>query len=194
MKSIYSAAFAFVLFFGIGSAASAQTIVDIATGDEFGPTFSTLVGFVDQADLVETLADEDASFTVFAPTNDAFAALPSYVTNALGNNPELLTDILLYHVVGEELFAEDVLSMKRIETVQGEKLRVNMRDGQPHVDDSQIIVTDVDASNGVIHAIDEVLIPNTVYRAVIKDIRVQVRDLLKQIRDVRQDQLHKIRG
>ena len=188
---MYSAAFAFVLFFGASTAANAQTIVDIAQSDS---NFSDLVDAVVAQDLAGALSDEDASLTVFAPTNDAFDALPAYIGTALENNPDLLTDILLYHVVGEELFAEDVLDERRIKTLQGESLRVSLRDGAPFVDDSEIVDTDIDASNGVVHVIDEVLIPNSVYREVIKDIRTQVRDLLKLIRDVRQDQVHKFRG
>jgi uncharacterized surface protein with fasciclin (FAS1) repeats len=181
-------------FFGVSAApAQAQTIVDVATGDEYGETFSTLVDFVVEAELAGALSDESASVTVFAPTNDAFAELPAYVADALERNPELLTDILLYHVAGEELMASDVLAQSRIETLQGESLRVNLQDGDPYVDRSAIIVTDVDASNGVVHAIDRVLIPNSVYKAVVADMRAELRSILESIQEVRMDQLEKVR-
>lgn len=182
--------FAALLFFGGAVApASAQTIVDVATND---PQFSSLVDAVVAQDLVDTL-NSDGPFTVFAPTNDAFADLPAYVGNALADDPDLLTDILLYHVVAGELMATDVLAERHIETVQGESLRVKLRGGDPYIDNSAIVATDVVAENGVVHVIDTVLIPNSVYHAVIEDLRMQVRDLLEMMRDVRKDQLEKVR-
>jgi uncharacterized surface protein with fasciclin (FAS1) repeats len=188
MHSLRIMALAAVLFLG-GSVApvSANTIVDIASSDE---QFSSLVDAVVAADLADTLASA-GPFTVFAPTNSAFEDLPSYVTDTLEKNPELLGDILLYHTVGRELFAADVLKQKRIKTVQGESLRVNLRGGAPFVDNAKIIATDVDASNGVVHVIDTVLIPNSVYQAVIHDLRAQLHETITTMAEVRKDQVSK---
>ncbi len=190
MHSAKTAVLALVLFFGVAVApASAATIVDIAVGND---NFESLVEAVTAQDLAETLSGA-GPFTVFAPTDEAFSELPGYVTRAIEKNPELLTDILLYHVVADDLEAAEVLAKKRIKTVQGESLRVNVRKGSPFVDSSTIVATDIDASNGTIHVIDTVLIPNSVYQAVIVDLRNQVRALLGDIHDVRQDQLKKVR-
>lgn len=191
MNSFRIAMLAAVLFMSsTASTASAQTIVDIAAGD---PQFSALVDAVVAQDLVDTL-NSDGPFTVFAPNNDAFNALPAYIGGIIESEPELLSDILLYHVVAGELKAADVLAERHIETVQGESLRVNTRSGDPYVDSSMIIATDVEASNGVVHVIDKVLIPNSVYHAVIADLRDQLQAILTTIRDVRQDQVAKVRG
>ena len=160
----------FVFLAALPAMVSAQTIVDIAVDND---DFSTLVDLVVTAELAETLAG-DGEFTVFAPTNDAFANLVPFVTEALERNPALLTDILLYHVVPGTLMAEDVLASEELETAQGEMLQVNILDEQPRVDTANIVQVDIEASNGVIHVIDEVLIPEVVY----VDALVQIRDAL----------------
>lgn len=168
----------------VASPVQAQTIVDIAQSDA---NFSSLVQAVVSQDLASTLSGE-GPFTVFAPTNDAFDHLPEYLSDAIARNPELLTDILLYHVVADELFAGDVLSKRRIETVLGESLRVQSRHGAS-INNAQILATDIDATNGVVHVIDTVLIPNSVYRAVLRDLQSQLQSLVRTIRDVRVDQI-----
>ena len=87
------------------SAQDEGTIVDVAAGDE---NFSTLVSLVEAAGLVETLSDTEAEFTVFAPTNDAFAALPEFVVEYLQNNPDLLTQVLTYHVVDGAVTSDQI--------------------------------------------------------------------------------------
>lgn len=158
--------------------ASAQTVVEVAQSDD---TFSSLVEAVVAQDLVETL-NSDGPFTVFAPTNDAFASIPTYINTLLGENPELLTEVLLYHVVPGELMAADVLASETLETAQGEAITVSA-DGGAFVDESAIIVTDVAADNGVIHAIDTVMLPEeirlTIYRALVADL-VQLTAMLSQ--------------
>ena len=129
------------------------TIVDIAAGN---PDFSTLVELVVAAGLADTLAS-DGPFTVFAPTNEAFEKLPRRVKKAIEADPQVLVDILLYHVVADELLAEDVLSTRRIETVEGSTIKV--RPKVLKLNRSNIIATDIVASNGVIHVIDRVLVP-----------------------------------
>jgi len=157
------------------SSANAQTIVEIAQSDP--DTFSSLVDAVVAQDLAETLSSE-GPFTVFAPTNDAFANLPGYVAAVLEEDPALLTDILLYHVVGGELLAADVLAATELETVLGESLHV-FSSPAPRVDSSSIIATDVMADNGVVHVIDEVLLPSSVYDAALFNATLQLRNALR---------------
>ena len=139
--------------------AQAGTIVDVAAGND---QFSTLVTAVQAADLVETLSGE-GPFTVFAPTNAAFAALPPEALNALLEpaNKDLLTEVLTYHVVADELGADSVVTASTLETLNG-PVDVDVVDGEVMVNQANVILADVDASNGVIHAIDAVLIPDGV--------------------------------
>jgi uncharacterized surface protein with fasciclin (FAS1) repeats len=178
---VLSSAFALLI---VASPASAQTIVGVAQSDD---SFSSLVDAVVAQDLVDTL-NGDGPFTVFAPTNDAFAALPAYVSDVLAAEPELLTDILLYHVVPGELMAEDVLRERNLESALGEHLRVNTRDGAK-INSSNITATDIEADNGVVHVIDKVLIPQSVYRAALDDLREQLREIVRTLRDVQQDRV-----
>ncbi len=165
---------------------SANSIVDIAVSDS---NFSSLVEAVVSQDLADTLAN-DGPFTVFAPTDDAFAKLPNYAVRALENNPDLLTDILLYHVVPGKLLAEDVLSNRRLSTAQGEELRVIGSAFSPYVNFSRIVGTDIVADNGVIHVIDNVLIPRSVRQALISDLRNQLRQKQQSLRELRTATLH----
>jgi transforming growth factor-beta-induced protein len=140
------------------AAEEAQTIVEIAVADE---RFSTLVAAVTAAELVETLSGE-GPFTVFAPTNDAFAALPAGTVESLllPENKQALTDILLYHVVSGKVMAADVVGLTSAPTVLGKDLTITVRDGKVFLNDTvEVIITDIEASNGVIHVIDAVLLP-----------------------------------
>jgi transforming growth factor-beta-induced protein len=130
-------------------------IVETAVADG---RFTTLAAALGAADLVETLQGE-GPFTVFAPTDDAFAALPEGTVEALLNDIPALTDILLYHVVPGRLFAADVLAEETLPTAQGKELNVRLDMGNAYVNDSQIIITDILTSNGIIHVIDAVLLP-----------------------------------
>jgi transforming growth factor-beta-induced protein len=139
-------------------AAAPGTIVDIAAADE---RFSTLVAAVTAAGLVDTLKGE-GPFTVFAPTNDAFAALPAGTLDSLllPENKQQLTDILLYHVVSGEVMAADVVGLSAAPTVLGKDITIKVQDGKVFLNDTvQVIITDIEASNGVIHVIDAVLLP-----------------------------------
>ncbi|MEM8904610.1 MAG: fasciclin domain-containing protein [Actinomycetota bacterium] len=134
-------------------------IVEVATaaGD-----FSTLVAAVDAAGLVETLSGE-GPFTVFAPTDDAFAALPEGLVEALLEDTETLGAILTYHVVAGEVLAADVVELTEAETVNGESVAITVTDdGGVMVDDANVVQTDIGATNGVIHVIDAVIIPEGV--------------------------------
>lgn len=135
-----------------------NTIVDIAVADG---RFTTLVAAVTAADLVETLSGE-GPFTVFAPTDDAFAALPAGTLESLllPENKQQLTDILLYHVVSGKVMATDVVTLTSAPTVLGKDVTITVKDGKVYLNDTvQVIITDIEASNGVIHVIDAVLLP-----------------------------------
>jgi transforming growth factor-beta-induced protein len=135
-----------------------NTIVDVAVADG---RFNTLVAAVTAAELVETLSGE-GPFTVFAPTDDAFAALPVGTLDELlkPENKQQLTDILLYHVVSGKVMAADVVTLTSAPTVLGKDVTITVKDGKVFLNDTvQVIITDVEASNGVIHVIDAVLLP-----------------------------------
>lgn len=142
----------------IGAQTLAQAtgdIVDVASGN---PNFSTLVEAVQAADLVSTLQSE-GPFTVFAPTNAAFDALPAGALEALlmPENRDLLTDVLTYHVVPDEV-TSDELETGVVDTLNG-GLAVNVSPERVVVNDASVVQADVPASNGVIHAINRVLLP-----------------------------------
>jgi transforming growth factor-beta-induced protein len=135
-----------------------NTIVDIAVADG---RFTTLVAALTAADLVETLSG-DGPFTVFAPTDDAFAALPAGTLDSLllPENKQALTDILLYHVVSGKVMAADVVTLASAPTALGKDVTITVKDGKVFLNDTvQVIITDIEASNGVIHVIDAVLLP-----------------------------------
>ena len=133
------------------------SIAEIAAGD---PNFSTLVAALDAAGLVETLAGE-GNFTVFAPTNDAFAALPEGTVEALLEDPQGdLTQILLYHVVDGVARAADVVNLTEATTLNGAPIAIAVVDGGVRLNESvNVVTTDIEATNGVIHVIDAVLLP-----------------------------------
>jgi transforming growth factor-beta-induced protein len=130
-------------------------IVDTAVADG---RFTTLVAAVQAAGLEDALRAE-GPLTVFAPTDDAFAALPEGTVEALLADVPALTDILLYHVADGKYMASDVVALDMVPTLQGQYLDVS--EGSVMLDDAQIIITDIEASNGVIHVIDAVLLPET---------------------------------
>lgn len=134
-----------------------KTIVDVAV--EAG-SFETLVTAVQAAGLVDVLSSE-GPFTVFAPTDEAFARLPEGTLEALLSDKEALTQVLTYHVISGRVMAEDVLAAQRVrpETVQGSMLNIRVMDGSVRVDEATVVQADVEASNGVIHVIDRVVLP-----------------------------------
>ena len=132
-----------------------QTIVDIAVADG---RFTTLVAAVQAAGLVDTLNSE-GPFTVFAPTDDAFAKLPEGTVEALLADPEALANILLYHVVPGKVMSTDVVTLEYALSAQGAPIDVSVKDGAVYVNDAQVIIADIEASNGVIHVIDTVILP-----------------------------------
>ena len=141
------------------AAEPAGTIVDIALAD---PQFSTLVTALEAADLVSTLADETAVFTVFAPTDDAFALLGTDTINSLLADVPTLTNILIYHVIGDQAVdAATAISLdgSDVEMLNGDTVSVSVQDDVLYINDSAVITPDVVATNGVIHVIDAVLTP-----------------------------------
>jgi uncharacterized surface protein with fasciclin (FAS1) repeats len=130
------------------------TIVDIAVQ---AGKFNTLVQAVQAAGLVETLSGE-GPFTVFAPTDEAFAQIPQETLQAVLADKEKLTAILTYHVVPGRLMAADVVRSTQLQTVQGQSITVST-EGGVRVDDANVIQTDIEADNGVIHVIDKVIMP-----------------------------------
>jgi len=131
-----------------------QDIVAIASKD-----CKTLAAAVTAADLVETLQDE-GPFTVFAPTDAAFVEIQSEVDKLLKpENKSKLIKILTYHVVSGKLMAEDLEDGVELTTVEGSTLKVKVKDGKVTIGNASVTTADIEASNGVIHVIDKVLLP-----------------------------------
>ncbi len=143
-------------------AAGDPNIVDVAvaSGD-----FSTLVSALQAAGLVSTLQG-DGPFTVFAPSDDAFASLPDGALDALLADPELLTRVLLYHVVPGRVLASEVVGLSSATTVNGADVTITSGGGTVMIDDATVIATDIEATNGVIHVIDDVLFPEVVFDVI----------------------------
>ena len=122
--------------------------------------FNTLVTAIQEANLVEALK-ADGPFTVFAPTDQAFSDLPEGTLDNLLENTDQLSNVLLYHVVAGKVMAEDVLGMDgaMVETLLGETIEISIKDGMVYINDAQVITTDIETSNGVIHVINKVLVP-----------------------------------
>ncbi|WP_146909651.1 fasciclin domain-containing protein [Arenimonas daejeonensis] len=133
------------------------TIVDVAAGNA---DFETLVAAVKAAGLVETLSG-DGPFTVFAPTDEAFAKLPAGTLEDLlkPENKDKLAAILTYHVVAGKVTAAEVVKLDSATTVNGETADITVLDGKVKVDAANVTATDIAASNGVIHVIDAVILP-----------------------------------
>jgi uncharacterized surface protein with fasciclin (FAS1) repeats len=136
--------------------APAADIVDTAVA---AGNFNTLVAAVQAAGLVDALKGE-GPFTVFAPSDDAFAKLPAGTIDALLADPSGdLTQILLYHVVPGKVMAADVTDGLEAATLQGKPVKFTVRDGNVFINDAQVVATDIETSNGVIHVIDSVILP-----------------------------------
>ncbi|WP_309570958.1 fasciclin domain-containing protein [Deinococcus sp.] len=140
---------------GGSSMPAGKTIAGIVSND---PNFSTLLAAVKAAGLVETLSSP-GPFTVFAPTNAAFAKIPQADLNALLNDPAKLKSVLLYHVVSGRVTAAQVMGMSSGTTVNGADVRVSMMGKSVKINDATVTKADIQASNGIIHVIDTVLMP-----------------------------------
>mgnify|MGYP000061895929 CR=1 FL=1 len=140
------------------SLAMDKDIVDTAAGN---PDFETLVAAVQAAGLVETLKGE-GPFTVFAPTDDAFAALGGTVDELLKpENKDKLVKVLTYHVVPGKVMSSDLADDAMVATVEGQEVTVDLDNG-PMINDAKVTAADIEASNGVIHVIDKVIVPEGV--------------------------------
>lgn len=159
MKTALAAVAATGLMAGVAMAdGHMKDIVDTAAANE---DFETLVAAVQAAGLVETLKGE-GPFTVFAPTDDAFAALGDTVDTLLQEeNRDTLTAILTYHVVPGKVMAGDLTDDAMVATVQGQDVTFDLDDG-PTINGANIVATDIEATNGVIHVIDAVILPEGV--------------------------------
>jgi uncharacterized surface protein with fasciclin (FAS1) repeats len=161
MKKVFGFLFALVIVMSMAvvPAFSAQDkdIVDTAVG---AGSFNTLAAALKAAGLVETLKGP-GPFTVFAPTDEAFAKLPKGTLDDLlkPENKAKLTAILTYHVVPGKVMAADVVKLKKAKTVEGSDIKITVKDKKVMVDKATVIKTDVMASNGVIHVIDAVIMP-----------------------------------
>ena len=151
---------AFSSLVGIAHADTKAASKDIVAVASANGSFNTLVAAVKAAGLVETLQGP-GPFTIFAPTDEAFAKLPKGTVEDLlkPENKAKLVSILTYHVVAGKVMAADVKTMKA-KTVNGQSLDVKVTDGSVTVDSAKVVKTDVAASNGVIHVIDTVVLPN----------------------------------
>jgi uncharacterized surface protein with fasciclin (FAS1) repeats len=134
-----------------------KSIVEVAVGSK---DFTTLVAAVKAAGLVETLSGK-GPFTVFAPTDAAFAKLPKGTVEELvkPENKSKLVGILTYHVVPGKVMAKDVVKLTEAKTVQGSKAKITVKDGTVLVDKAKVVKTDIPCKNGVIHVIDAVILP-----------------------------------
>ncbi len=156
------AAFALVLFSSQAVAGDYKKSKDIVDTAVAAGQFETLAAALGAADLVDTLKG-DGPFTVFAPTDEAFAKLPEgTVENLLKpENRDQLVAILTYHVVAGEVLAADVVKLDKAMTVNGASVAIRVADGDVMVDNASVIATDINASNGVIHVIDTVILPGS---------------------------------
>ena len=138
-------------------ASDSKDIVDTAVNVD---DFSTLVAAVKAAGLVDTLKGK-GPFTVFAPTNDAFAKLPAGTVESLlkPENKEKLVAVLTYHVVAGKVMAADVVKLSSAKTVQDSSVDIKVVDGKVKIDEATVVKADIEVSNGVIHVIDSVILP-----------------------------------
>lgn len=144
-----------MLFAGTHADKAKKDVVDTAIS---AGKFSTLVTAVKAADLVGTLKG-DGPFTVFAPTDDAFAQIPAADLQALLKDKAALAKILTYHVVPGKVTADKVTGLTSAKTVQGQSISIDTSNGVK-VDGANVVATDIMCSNGVIHVIDKVIMPN----------------------------------
>lgn len=157
LKSALVAVVCAVLLAGTQLQAAEKDIVDTAVG---AGQFKTLVAAVKAAGLVETLKGK-GPFTVFAPTDDAFAKLPEGTVDSLlkPENKEKLVAILTYHVVPGKVMASGVVDLDAAKTVQGSEVKIRVIDGKVNIDNAKVVKADITCTNGVIHVIDTVLMP-----------------------------------
>lgn len=149
--------FTFFLIASLSIVASSKDIVETAVD---AGSFKTLASALEAADLVDTLKGE-GPYTVFAPTDQAFAKLPAGTLDSLlkPENKEKLAAILTYHVVPGKVTAEQVMGLSEAKTVNGQSIAIEVVDGAVKVDDATVVKADIMTSNGTIHVVDSVILP-----------------------------------
>lgn len=165
--------FAFMVLATLTQAADKKDIVDTAVS---AGSFNTLAAALGAADLVEALKGE-GPFTVLAPTDAAFKKLPAGTVEALlkPENKDKLAAILKYHVVPGRVYSEDALAAGKAKTLQGGSVHIKIQDGEAKVNKAKILATDIDASNGVIHVIDTVIMPSDDKKFTATDARHKIK-------------------
>jgi uncharacterized surface protein with fasciclin (FAS1) repeats len=138
----------------VATASAKKDIVDTAVD---AGSFKTLVKAIETAGLVDTLKGE-GPFTVFAPTDEAFAKLPQGTLEGLLKDKAKLTAVLTYHVVSGKVMSSDIVKLDSATTVQGQSVKVSAKDGV-RINDAKVVKADIETSNGVIHVIDTVILP-----------------------------------
>lgn len=139
----------------VSQRAERKDIVDTAVA---AGQFKTLVKLVQEAGLVDALRGE-GPFTVFAPTDEAFAKLPKAQVDALMKDKEALRQVLLYHVVSGKVMAKDVTKLRSAKTLQGQNINIRVQNNSVRINDARVVRADIECSNGVIHVIDKVILP-----------------------------------
>jgi uncharacterized surface protein with fasciclin (FAS1) repeats len=140
------------------SAISQEAEKDIVDTAIAAGQFKTLVKLVQEAGLVDALRGE-GPFTVFAPTDEAFAKLPKKQVDALLKDKEALRQVLLYHVVQGKVMSSDVVKLRTAKTLQGQNINIRVRNNVVRINDAKVIKADIVCTNGVIHVIDKVILP-----------------------------------
>jgi len=140
------------------SAMSQKAEKDIVDTAISAGQFKTLVKLVQEAELVDALRGE-GPFTVFAPTDEAFAKLPKSQVDALLKDKQALRQVLLYHVVQGKVMSSDVVKIRSAKTLQGQDIRIRVRNNTVRINDAKVVKADIVCTNGVIHVIDKVILP-----------------------------------
>jgi len=140
------------------SAMSQKAEKDIVDTAISAGQFNTLVKLVQEAELVDALRGE-GPFTVFAPTDEAFAKLPKSRVDALLKDKQALRQVLLYHVVQGKVMSSDVVKIRSAKTLQGQDIRIRVRNNTVRINDAKVVKADIVCTNGVIHVIDKVILP-----------------------------------
>ncbi|GIV09487.1 MAG: beta-Ig-H3/fasciclin [Fimbriimonadales bacterium] len=139
----------------VSQRAERKDIVDTAVA---AGQFKTLVKLVQEAGLVDALRGK-GPFTVFAPTDEAFAKLPKAQVDALLKDKEALKQVLLYHVVSGKVMSNDVVKLRSAKTLQGQNINIRVQRNNVRINDASVVKADIECSNGVIHVIDKVILP-----------------------------------
>ncbi|GIV05901.1 MAG: beta-Ig-H3/fasciclin [Fimbriimonadales bacterium] len=146
---------AFISAVATSQRAEQKDIVDTAVS---AGQFKTLVKLVQEAGLVDALRGK-GPFTVFAPTDEAFAKLPKAQVEALLKDKEALRQVLLYHVVSGKVMSQDVVKLRSAKTLQGQTITIRVQGKTVRINDAKVVKADIECSNGVIHVIDKVILP-----------------------------------